>query len=59
MNLRRTVPQSVFDGRVKHYFGTLVMEELAQLLVDGRQTQNYYHQVSMLAIPYFDQLTTR
>ena len=58
-HLRSTIPVSLYQARVGHYFGKLSMEEMLCFVAASRQSQNYYHYMNMVSQPFFNELTTR
>ena len=57
--LKRTCPVSLYQARVGYFLNTLDLEGMLSIFVNSRRAQNNYHFMTMMSMPYFEDLTTR
>ena len=58
-NLLNTARQDLFEARVQNYFGQLSHEGMLMIVASGRKAQNYYHYLTMISLPFFEDLSEK
>jgi hypothetical protein len=58
-NLLNTARQDLFEARVQNYFGQLSHEGMLMTVASGRKAQNYYHYLTMISLPFFEDLSEK
>jgi hypothetical protein len=58
-NLLNTARQDLFEARVQNYFGQLSHEGMLMIVASGRKAQNYYHHLTMISLPFFEELSEK
>ena len=57
---RQSTTRDLNQARLAYYFGAISKESFLSITADsGRKAQNHYHYMSIVAQPYFNELTVR
>ena len=58
-NLLNTARRDLFEARNQNYFGQLSHEGMLMIVASGRKAQNYYHYLTMISLPFFEDLSEK
>ena len=58
-NLLNTARRDLFEARVQNYFGQLSHDGMLMIVASGRKAQNYYHYLTMISLPFFEELSEK